>query len=191
MSAAGLELFLSSMTRAAAPQRPLLPFVGIDECLNRAEVHRLCRDLLQARLIDSSEPLWYELRERDGAIVASFLGGVDQHSMLRKPNSPLPDIGVPVKHHSWTDLRVIQLLLAHFTTYDRVVLLSENTRCDQDGLRSLLRRHVGPALTSHPHGLSLTALFRRGNTRIDTYATAVTAFFTRGSYPPGYVEALL
>ncbi|MGE0827690.1 MAG: hypothetical protein AB7G75_37535 [Candidatus Binatia bacterium] len=187
-----IAAFLSGMPQVLTEGRREKPFVGMDECLNRQEIIQLTRELLQRGLIDCSSPLWYEMRERDGVITGSFLGGVDRDSSWRAPNPFIPDIGVPVKHRAWSDFRVAQMLVVQFVGgYDKVVLLSENTRNNVNGLRRLLKEVVGPALDRRPDGLSLTALFKKGKTNINDYCLAVFAYFERGQYPRGYREILL
>lgn len=183
--------FLHNLTLSPAAERRTRPFLGIDECLNRREIEQLAQMLLQRGLVDSSAALWYETRERDGVIVGSFAGGIAKDSAFRGPDSLITDIGVPVKHGSWSDHRVLQMLVVHFTSYDNLILLSENTRNNADGLRSILREVVGPSLKDRSDVLSLTALFKKGKTSIDQYTGDVTSFFERGHYQSGYVEILL
>lgn len=187
-----IAAFLSGMPQVSTEGRREKPFVGMDECLNRQEIIQLTRALLQRGLIDCSSPLWYEMRERDGVITGSFLGGVDRDSSWHAPNPFIPDIGVSVKHRSWSDFRVAQMLVVQFVGgYDKVVLLSENTRNNVDGLRRLLNEVVGPALDRRPDDLSLTALFKKGKTNINDYCCAVSAYFEHGQYLRGYREVLL
>lgn len=183
--------FLRSMVRDPVSERYPKPFVGIDECLNRREISELVRMLLRRDLIDRSWPLWYETRERDGVIVGCFVGGVDKDSSLREPNSFIPDIGVPVKHRSWSDFRVILLLVANFTHHDNLILLSENIRNDANGLRRILNEIVAPALALRSDRLSLTTLFKKGKTSITDYCLGVTTHLKQGYHRPGYVEVLL
>ena len=82
-------------------------------------------------------------------------------------------------------------LVNYFDTHDRLVLWSENTRNDRDGLRRILNEVVAPALNERTDGLSLTALFKRGKTSIEAYIREVTDFFEQGHYQAGYVEKLL
>jgi len=186
-----IAAFLRGMRLGPALERRVRPFVGIDECFNRREIVKLARELLRRNLIDSSGPLWYETREREGVIVGSFPGGVDKDSAFRRPNPLIGDIGVPVKHRSWSDYRVAQMLVVNFLSYDRLVLLSENIRNDHNGLRTILKEFVAPTLKARPDGLSLTALFKGGKTRIEDYISKATDFFEQGQYRPGYVEMLL
>lgn len=183
--------FLSAMARGPASERRKKPLVGIDECLNRDEISELIRLLLRRSLIEGSNPLWYETRERDGAVVGTFCGGVDRDSMLRKPNPLVPDIGVPVKHCSWSDFRVVQMLVVNFITYDNLILLSENTKNDKDGLRRILKEVVRPALAVRHDELSLTAIFKKGKTSIIDYCLGVTAFLEKLHQDLGYVEIRL
>ena len=183
--------FLKEMARGPASELRKQPLVGIDECLNRNEISELTRLLLRRSLIESSNPLWYETRERGGVVVGSFCGGVDGDSMFRKPNQLVPDIGVPVKHSSWSDFRVVQMLVVNFINYDNLILLSENTKYDKDGLRRILNEIVQPALAIRHDPLCLTALFKRGKTSIADYCLGVTAFLEKSHQDLGYVEIRL
>src|SRR5262245_51354912 len=98
-----IAAFLNGMPQGPKAERREKPFVGVDECLNRLEITQLTRTLLQRGFIDGSSPLWYETRERNDVIIGAFLGGVDKDSSWRAPNPFIPDIGVPVKHRSWSD----------------------------------------------------------------------------------------
>jgi hypothetical protein len=180
--------FLRDIVVGPETERRREVFLGIDECFNRSEIDELATALLRRRLIFTSSPLWYEFRVREGVPTGSFLGGVDKDSLFRGPDSLMDDIGVPVKGWSWCDLRVIQLLVCEFYSYDRLVLLSENMRNDANGLRSLLNQVVAPALKDRGDRLSLTALFKRGKTSISDYVAGVTEFIEQGRTESGYVE---
>jgi hypothetical protein len=182
--------FLRAMPRGPASERRTKPLVGIDECLNRREISALVRSLFWKGLIEEADPLWYETRERDGIIVGTVPGGVDRDSQLRGPNSLIPDIGVPVKHRSWSDFRVIQLLVVKFIRCDNLILLSENTRKNPDGLRRILNEVVAPALAIRHDRLCLTALFKKGKTSISDYCLGVSDFLEKAHQPPGYLEVL-
>jgi hypothetical protein len=183
--------FIRTMTRGSVEQRRSKPFVGIDECLNRTEIDRLTTRLLRSGRIDSSGPLWFQTRVNDGIPIGSFMGGVDRDSAFRRENSLLPDIGVPLKHDTWSDFRVVQFLVAHFHSYDRLVLLSENIKKDINGLRTILNKIVAPALADREDRPSLTALFKKGKTNINAYTQSVEEFFGQGEFELGYSELLL
>jgi len=181
--------YLRTMTRGPVDQRHSKPFVGIDECFNRREINELTTRLLRRGLIYSSGPLWFQTRVRDGVPIGSFMGGVDRDSAFRD-NSIVRDIGVPLKHDSWSDFRVVQLLVAHLTSCDQLVLLSENIRNDLGGLRYILKKVVAPALLERADRPRLTALFKKGKTHIEDYASAVENFIEQGSFEAGYFEVL-
>lgn len=86
---------------------------------------------------------------------------------------------------------MVQLLVAHFVTSDNLILLSENTRNNPDGLRRILNEVVRPALDLRPDRLCITALFKKGKTSIADYCGGVTAFLEKERQDPGYVEILL
>ncbi len=182
--------FLREMPLGPDGQRRKDPYLGIDECLNRTEITDLVRSLVSSGLVHMAGPLWYQTRERDGVIVCSVPGGIDRDSMLREPNALIPDIGVPVKHHSWSDFRVTQMLVMEFNTHDNVILLSENTRNNESGLRRILNEVLAPALALRPEPLSLVALFKKGKTTIADYCRRVTEFVREPRQDRGYVEVL-
>jgi hypothetical protein len=182
--------FLREMRLGPSDQRRKNPYLGIDECLNRTEITDLVRSLVSSGLVNMAGPLWYQTRERDGVIVCSVLGGIDRDSMLKEPNALIHDIGVPVKHHSWSDFRVAQMLVAHFISHDNLILLSENTKKDQRGLRRILNKVVAPALALRPEPLCLVALFKKGKTTITDYCRRVGEFVREPPQHRGYVEVL-
>jgi hypothetical protein len=183
--------FLRDLVLGPASERRTKPHVGIDECLNGCEIVELTRALLRRDLVGSVDPLWYETRERDGVVICSCPGGVAKDSQLRGPDSPIRDIGVPVKHRSWSDFRVVQMLVVYFITHNNLILLSENIRNNRDGLRRILKEVVSPALTRRSDPLCLTALFKKGKTNIADYCLRVADFVEKAHQDPGYVEILL
>jgi hypothetical protein len=191
MTEGNIAAFLQDVSRAPASKRQDKIVVGVDECLNCKEINGLARTLVGRELVAYAAPLWIQTRERDGVIIGTFSGGVDRDSILRQSNPLIPDIGVPVAHRSWSDFRVIQMLVAKFTTYEKVVLLSANTRFDEGGLRKLLNEVIAPELQNHAVNLSLTALFKKGKTPIEKYCRDVLFYFETKHFHRGYFEQLL
>jgi hypothetical protein len=97
------------------------------------------------------------------------------------------DVGKPDKHASWDDEFVVHYLTCLLVNND-VVLLTENTRLDELGLRRLLRDRIGPQLDNR---VSLTGLFRRGKTGYEAYCVGVIEFATNYSRQGGYHEILI
>ena len=89
--------FLRTMTRGSVDQRSSKPFIGIDECFNRREIDELTTRLLRRGHIDSSGPLWFQTRVKDGVPIGTFMGGVDRDSAFRDSNFHPSGIGVPLK----------------------------------------------------------------------------------------------
>jgi hypothetical protein len=72
------------------------------------------------------------------------------------------------------------------------VLLTENTKNDQLGLRRLLRDHVGPSIDARSEdGLSLTTFFKTGKTAYPAYCELLLQHFGQRSWLPGYHEFFL
>lgn len=181
--------FLRTMSLRTDSERRREPYLGIDECLNRMEITELVRSLVESGLVHMASPLWYETRESDGVIVCSVPGGIDRDSTLRQPNALITDIGVPVKYRSWSDFQVVQMLVVNFITYDNLILLSENTKNNEGGLRRILNDVVAPALALRPEPLCLAALFKKGKTTIADYCRRVTEFIREPRQDGGYIEA--
>lgn len=178
---------------ASKPERAdyCLPYIAIDECLNCPDIERLCISLLQRNFTRGSGPLWYQLRIRSDGTKISVPGGVDKNSILRI-NPLIGDIGKPAEYYSFDDLKVVQGLVASLLGNDRIVLLSENTKNDQYGLRRLLTVLVRDQLSNnHGNRLSLVALFKKGRTPISDYCEAVVKFIQDGYCKYGYSERRL
>lgn len=166
-------------------------FIGIDECFNRSEIKILVAKLLNEGLARSANSLWIEQRLLvDGSTLYAY-GGVsknDESTMVLLNG----DIGKPVKYVSYEDLQVVDYLITHFFSYGKIVLLTENTKNNQNGLRRVLNEQIQPALVEH-HGdkLSLTTLFKKGKTNTDDYCSKVYEFFEKGEINFGYNQMFI
>jgi hypothetical protein len=167
------------------------PFLGFDENLNNCQITQLGRTLLRRDLIDCSSPLWYQTRVKDGVITGTFLGGVDKDSAFYKPNSLILDVGVPLPGRSWSDTRVVQMLVVNFPDYDKLIVLSADRNSNVGGLRQILREVVRPALAERGDRLSLTALYKKRKSTIADYCRGVVSFFEREAFEHGYRERYL
>lgn len=151
-------------------------FLGIDECLKRNEIFRLASDLTENNMIRSSAPLWWERRTRlDGSELYAY-GGIskDNASQITLLDG---DLGKPVKYSSYDDSMIIDYLITHFLSYGKLVLLTENTKNNENGLRRLLDKQIHPMLEEFSGGkLALVVLYRTGKTDIQAYCDYVYNF---------------
>ena len=186
-----IAAFLRKLVLRPASDRPMKPFVGYDECLNDRRIAELARSLIRGGLIEVASPLWYQPRHKNGVVVVSILGGLDRDSRLREPNSFIPDVGTRIDGYSWSDFRVVQMLVVNFVSRDKLILLSANTeKKRRDGLRRILNDVVAPVLAYRQDPLYLTALFKKPKTNIADYCLRVTDFL-KAHQDRGYVERLL
>jgi len=183
--------FIRGLPYESGIVRSVLPCVGIDECFNRTEISDLVKKWFDRGLIDRAGPLWYETRGRDGVVLCSTPGGISRDSELRGPNPLIDDIGIPMKHRSWSDFRVAKMLVAKFIHHESLILLSENIRNNADGLRRILNEVVGPALADRNDQLNITAIFKKGKTPIIDYCTRATEHLENSTQGVGYREILL
>ena len=166
-------------------------FVGYDECLNRKEIQTLVSDLCDRGLIRSHAPLWWEQRLRsDGSLLYSY-GGVSRSNPTQMAALD-GDAGVPVKYQSYEDRQVVDYLVTHFLSYGRLIVLTENTRNNDEGLRRILNEEVAPLLeASENKKFGLTVLFKRGKTQIHDYCVKVASLMETESFDLGYKEILI
>ena len=166
-------------------------FVGVDECFNRSEIKLLVSKLLNEGLARSSNSLWVEQRLLDDGSILHAYGGLskkDKSSMVLLDGN----IGNPVKHASFEDLQVVDYLITHFFSYGKIVLLTENTKNNQNGLRRILNEQIQPALAKHhSNKLCLTALFKRGKTSIDDYCSKVYEVLKKSDLNIGYEQTFI
>lgn len=146
-----------------------LPVLALDECVNRPIIHRTVEIARKSFLAINSADLWAQLREGPDRTKVLHMGTLD-----RGPRPPGSEVGPPVKHWSWPDWRIAWGALVHLHSYDRVVLLSENTRNDEGGLRRILATEIGPALEMYNHGrFGMLAFMKNGKTTWKAYCEAL------------------
>ncbi len=166
-------------------------FVGIDECFNRSEIKTLVAEILNKGLVRSTSALWWEQRLLADCSILYAYGGVsknDKSQMVLLDG----DVGKPIKYESYDDWQVVDYLITHFLSYGRIVLLTENTKNNQNGLRCILNEQIQPALAKHHNNkLSLTALFKRGKTNIDDYCSKVYELVEKGEFNFGYTQTFI
>lgn len=157
--------------------------IAVDECLNNKIIKATIIDLCLRDIVGGADPLWSQLREREDGELLVVSGG----SKVNSNNSSSFDYGIPVKHSSWNDKRVASHAL-QMLIHSNVILLTENTKLDKNGLRRVLRDEVEPRLEGH---VSLVALFKRGKTSYEDYLSAVVNFCENEQLCGGYREVLL
>ena len=165
------------------------PYVGIDECCNHPLIHSISGTLLARRLAARVTPLWEERRIRTDGSALYVVGGLSKGDL---PDADLGDVGVAERGARWDDQKVLAWLLGLFPAAHPVVLLTENTRMDELGLRWLLNNLVAPALAKRTnHHLSLSAIFKSGSTSYPSYCAGIVARLEEGGWRPGYDELVL
>ena len=165
----------------------IAPYVGLDECVNNPNLVETVASLCNRRLASAAGPLWNQRQvRRDGSIIYQ-MGG-------RSKSQPQYEfLGMPVEEITWDDEKVLTLLLAHFHSFDRLVLLTGNHAArDRNGLARLLRHVVSPVLSErHRQRFSLTVLFKKGTMDFREYAARVVHFFETAKFEYGCKEVRL
>lgn len=161
-------------------------FLGIDECLKRNEIFRLASDLTENNIIRASAPLWWERRTlSDGRELYAY-GGVSQDNASQMVLLD-GDVGKPIKYSSYDDSMIVDYLITHFLSYGRLVLLTENTKNNENGLRRLLDNQIHPILEEFNGGkLALVVLYRTGKTGIQDYCDYVYNFIPTWQWKSTY-----
>lgn len=166
-------------------------FVGIDECFNRAEIEELIFSLLNKGIARSASPLWMEKRICADGTVLHATGGVPRKSRERI-SSMLGDISKPIKYESSDDRQIVDLLINNFFSYGKIVLLTENIRNNQNGLRRILNEEIQPALSQYNGGkLCLVVLFKIGKTSINDYCSKVVEYLEEKEISLGYTQVFI
>lgn len=162
--------------------------LAVDECFNRKEIEQLILILRYYGIGRSAGPLWNERRERaDGSTLYAF-GGMSRKEKERF-SAVFGDMGKPSKYASTSDRQVLDFLISHFFSSGKLVLLTENTRNNREGLRCILNEEIKPALSKcHNEKLSLLVLFKKGKTTIDQYNSAVISYLRQHMITSGYTE---
>jgi hypothetical protein len=161
--------------------------LAIDEGLNNEEhIGGLGRRLINAGIANIVVPLWYQQRiDRQGqrfVVSGSSLS----------PSSLWPDIGRPVRGTSWPDERVVSMLVAHFSSCDRLCLLTQNTKRDRAGLWATLTREVAPAIEAiKPKHLGLLVLVQSPTMTLPGYVAAVEKRLARFAVSHGFAWELV
>jgi hypothetical protein len=157
--------------------------LGLDEGLNNEEhISPLCRRLLAANLMSQSVPLWYQQR-----VTTRGERFIVQGSSL-SPSPLLADVGRAIRGSSWPDEGVVAMMVAHFSTTDRLCLLTQNTKNDRDGLWRIMHEEIRPALESLDYrSLSLLVLAHDTmTTSLASYAALVEDRLVREGVSAGF-----
>jgi hypothetical protein len=173
---------LSQQATDRAQPRARLPILGIDECANHPEVRSVASQAAREGELDRVVDLWYQLRRREDGPQIQIAG-----KFVRRAFPADFDLGTPVKGHSWPDAHVVLLLLGQFGASDRVILTSENTNKDRDGLRRILEEQVRPVLNAAEFSeLGLLAYMKRGRTSWNAYAHSLLERIRSTGVSPRY-----
>jgi hypothetical protein len=161
------------------------PAVGIDEGLNNRQwVDPMLKRLVEESVISTAIPLWDQLRRRESGELFELVG-----SSGRKMREFFPsyDIGRPVKGHSTSDEDVVALLTSEFLSRDRVCLLTQNTKRDHGGLRSILELEIAPILENlKPKRLGILVLCQKPGSLLKEYTVLVEAILRAEIIAPGF-----
>lgn len=169
--------------RATSPIRK--PFLLLDECVDNRDVDQAALELFTSGRCAGGTGLWQALRATADGSRFLLAGGVPK-------GCKVPGLGLPVKGWSWPDTDVVDLLVAHFTTEDRIVLLTENTKRNQGGLWRLVHEEIKPSLEAHGGGrLGLLVLAKRGKATHSAYAKAVLDRLSNGGVERGFSADML
>ncbi len=180
---------INEITSRDLSNTPERSFVAVDECLDRPEIIRLVESLVGRGLVFIAGPIWHQIRVlADGTFVCTP-GTPSRNS----PSQIGRDIGKPLKGFSWSDLEVVQSLVAWLGIYNKVILLTENLLTDQKGLRKLLNKLVKPHVNSyHRNRISFVVLYKKGKTNIEDYCRNVEQIVEDiAALPFGYTEVFL
>lgn len=125
-------------------------------------------------------PMWDQARIRDDGTWIHVRAGVVNGF------PPGEDTGKPAKHASFSDEMVAQTICAHLLSYD-VVFISENTKLNEKGIRSLIRK----AAISLQGGVQLAALYKRGRTSYPEYCNKLKKKIEAWNFDTPYHEELI
>lgn len=142
----------------------------------------MIRKLVASGVVSMATPLWYQTRILSDGTRTNPLGGNVCISSLT------PDIGRPLlPGSSWPDEGVVAQLVTYFLVYDRLCLLTQNTKNDSAGLLRILQDEVGPVLDEmKPKRLGLLALVQKPGSRLNDYCISVEHWLTTKEIEPGF-----
>jgi hypothetical protein len=167
------EQTLSQVVEERNGRDIILPYVAVDESANHPLVGKLLCELVSTSVVDSAGPAWTEMRVRSDGERLSVMGGPPPLEVRTI------DYGKPVKYWSFPDRRVIESTVVWFASHDRIVLLTENTKRDPEGLMRILCDEVAPAIERFGDGrLGLLVLAKRGKADWSAYCDAVRIHLT-------------
>ena len=185
MTSEEIGVFLDGLTAAVRPNAP--PYIGVDECANSPVLFGAIEQLCNRRLASGAGPLWNQRRVRPDGSVLYVMGGLSRSFAVSEFLH-----SKRAEHATWDDEKVVSCLLAHFQSYDRLVLLSENVKHNKGGLHWLLQEIVRPVLAErHRQRFSLTVLFKSGKDDFAQYAAGVIRCFEESQFGPGYAERVI
>lgn len=177
------NLLVELLTQHAPPgPRAALPLVGIDECANHPAIRKAIRRALKSDLILLSRQLWSQLRQKSDGTHLWLEGRPPPRDM-----SGGVEYGLPVKGHSFADVRVAENIAIQFMMADRVIVLTENARGDPEGLKRILLKRFKPVLKQyHQNRFGLLVLMKKGKTGWGAYSNAFLERLDSGSVDPGF-----
>jgi hypothetical protein len=165
------------------------PMIAVDECINKEEVRNTIQDLCKRGLASGYNNVWDQTRIRNDGSEVTIMPITGQIKHLKRSGV---EVGTHMPRSSCDDQRVVGKVISLLAWFNKVVLLSEDLRLDQFGLRRLLTNHIGPFISgSHQSKFSLTTLLKNSTTSLPDYCDHVKRVFERKDFKFGYVERLL
>lgn len=166
------------MTSGHSISRPLF---AIDESANHPRVNKLAHELVSKNVCCASEHLWVGRREYENGKRTTVMGALPPKSWRVK------DYGKAVKHWSWPDRLVVEFIAVKFGSHDRIVVLTENTKRDREGLWYILHNELRPIIETYGQSrLGFLLLAKRGKTDYATFCVAVREHLLRESVSAGF-----
>lgn len=183
-----LEQFLRDvLPKHASPEPNNSILLLIDECANHRLVGKTTHQAVRENIAIASVALWDQLRQKSDGTFVHLTG-----TPIRGALPAGEEYGLPVKGYSFPDDRIIESAVVRFIMADRIVIVSENTRGNQRGLRRLLQNEVGPLLdTYHGNRFGMLAYIKKGKTSWETYAATLLVRLRSGRVNVGFEYILV
>ena len=162
--------------------RVTAPLVAVDENLGARQLTRALKPLVASGRLSGLNPLWYEMRVSESGerhfSPGSLSKGTERRLKLTSRQG-----------WRWDDESIICNLVVQFSSYDRLVFLTEDRGTDPKGIASLLDRVVRPSLAvQHAGRLGLLVLGKMGRTALPEYVKAVATRLAVSEVGVGYSE---
>lgn len=163
------------------------PLIAVDECINKPVVREYIQNLCERGHACGIHYAWNQKRIRGDGSEVITMGGLPKRFRIEGI-----DVGKPKRGTGCDDQLVVAIVVSLLALSKNVVLLTENIKEDEYGLRRLLTVHIMPYLSSnHLNRFSLTTLCKRPETSLTDYCDQVVKIFEKQCFEFGYAEHLL